>query len=1090
MESSIETSRTGDASKAKPTLPPKPRLTPKPFSLQKNNTIRSIHAPKAVTTTSKSTTSQTEKSEVTNVPKPTLTTPAQRPPQKTTTSESQPTPVSVQLKDQPKATKEKKTSPQGDDTLDSSVALGKSDPASQTTPTKQTPKSTPVQKEDVIQTNHKESADIVTNSQQKAKEKKGAETVTQKPEESANDSSSTANSTYEWGGTRKRLPSELTSKFESGGPPLSPLPSPSKTNTKYDVNKPVTPDPELSQTAPEPSNKESDEEAPKENYTGGGSIKRRISLLFDSSSRPEVMVKKDEPEIITGGVKERIKNWAAETSFEAPEKKPQVTLRSRSKSFDSAPAAEKTPKMPPVEAPTPETSSSQTLQPSKKIFTAKQPAETQAETSKDVVEKPLESSTDTPGESEHDKSPRAEVQLRNRSPSTAQTVSDEQDSASESGQCALKRNNVKRRSVRFGIVETDDGEPPVILGSASESSSEEETCEDQAEVGTTPSVPVYRRVFQNKGNEAQKQEEKQQKHQEFEKALKAEESAQARLKFEQERKLEEEKEKEKARQEELRLREEEKQREAERERERLKLEERERLRREEWQRERLKEEERERTRLREEEMERERQMELMRQKLKEEERERAKQKEERLKQDQEERAKERLKEERERQKLRAVEERLTHEHMGHTLKDTLRVEEINKEKQKEDEKEWVNNTASLRGEEEREREKELELMWQRQKEESRERARQAEERLRQEEWEKERLRQEAEEREREKQRKEAEERMRERERQAEEERQRRELERRMQQEKEELERIRQIEFQREVERREEEWRRLLEKERVEELERKMQEELARKRAQELEEKLRLNAEEDFASTNLQERAVDKPESYLINFDSEDLPHFPLAKTCQPTESQNNVLYDDFSVRKPVIEVEFDDFSVKPKRWGSQPKAKTQPVQSWEVDSINKDEMEALVPLHVSRQENVLSEQVAKPDSPEPTAAMGSPEEEEEKEKEVEKEEGDDDDDDDDESPGEIQLIYYKVRDEEREIVKEDEVDIEDIEEEDSEDDMEEVHSLPAFTNGKRAEWGGTESTLAQPAAPSLPRDFPYSSTDLRFVVMFCKVSQV
>lgn len=31
-----------------------------------------------------------------------------------------------------------------------------------------------------------------------------------------------------------------------------------------------------------------------------------------------------------------------------------------------------------------------------------------------------------------------------------------------------------------------------------------------------------------------------------------------------------------------------------------------------------------------------------------------------------------------------------------------------------------------------------------------------------------------------------------------------------------------------------------------------------------------------------------------------------------------------------------------------------------------------------------------------------------------------------------------------------------------------LHSLPVFTYGKRAAGGGTESTLAQPAAPSFP----------------------
>lgn len=53
-----------------------------------------------------------------------------------------------------------------------------------------------------------------------------------------------------------------------------------------------------------------------------------------------------------------------------------------------------------------------------------------------------------------------------------------------------------------------------------------------------------------------------------------------------------------------------------------------------------------------------------------------------------------------------------------------------------------------------------------------------------------------------------------------------------------------------------------------------------------------------------------------------------------------------------------------------------------------------------------------------------------------------------------------------------------------------VHSLPAFTYGIRAAEGGTESTLAQPAAPSFSGDFPRPSTDLCFVVTISENTQV
>lgn len=330
MESAIEVSQTDGTSKPKPVLAPKPRLTPKPFSLQKNTTIRSIYAPKTATATSKITTQQTGKSEAAAVPKPTLAAPAPQP----TASDSKPSSVRALTKDQPKPTKESKASSHGEDSLDSSV--GKSDPPSQTAPPKETPKSEPSQRDDVIQTNHKPSTDIVTNSEQKDGKKKEDETQTslsQKLEESGGEVSPAAKPTYRRDSTRKRLSMELTSKFESGGLSLPPQPniSISTTDTKDDANKPESPEPERSQKTPEPSKRESNKGGLTEDYGGGGSIKRRISLLFDSSSKPEVMTKKEEPEIINGttGVKDRIKHWVTETNTEDP--KPQVVPRTHSK---------------------------------------------------------------------------------------------------------------------------------------------------------------------------------------------------------------------------------------------------------------------------------------------------------------------------------------------------------------------------------------------------------------------------------------------------------------------------------------------------------------------------------------------------------------------------------------------------------------------------------------------------------------------------------------------------------------------------------------------------------------------------------------
>ncbi|TDH14409.1 hypothetical protein EPR50_G00042470 [Perca flavescens] len=564
MESSIEISQTGGTSNPKPSLAPKPRLTPKPFSLQKNTTIRSIHAPKRVAATSKTTTQPTGKSEASGVSKPSVSTPAQKLPQQTTTSDSKPSSVSVLTKDKPKPTKESKASPYGEDTLDSSV--GKSDPASQTAPPKETPKPEPIQRDDVIQANHKASTDIVNSEQIDGKKTEDITqtSVVQTVEESGSDVSPTDNPAYRWGSSRKRLSMKLTSKFESAGSlPPQPSVTVSTTSTKDDAHKPESSDPEPNQTTSEPS---TDEGALKEDYRGGGSIKRRISLLFDSSSRPEAMTKREEPEIINGtgvvkGVKERIKTWATETIPEGPktEKKPQVAPRTRSKSSEkpTAPTAEKTTKMPPVEPPSTETSASQAVDLPSKVSPAEQPTETPMETSKEALAevKPSENLRETLGEPLQNKSTEGGVQLRNHSSSTTHAATDEGDSAaSESAQHAPKRNDVKRRSVRFGIVERDDGGPPLILGSASDSSEEEEeeASGDEAEEDIPVSVPVYKRVggIQKKdADEVQEQEKERLKHLEFEKRRRAKENEQAGLKkraqqLEEELRLEEERKRE------------------------------------------------------------------------------------------------------------------------------------------------------------------------------------------------------------------------------------------------------------------------------------------------------------------------------------------------------------------------------------------------------------------------------------------------------------------------------------------------------------------------------------------------------------------
>lgn len=398
MESSVEASQTGGITKPKPALATKPRLTPKPFSPQKNTTIRSIQAPKTVTVTSKTTAQQSGKSDAPVVPRPTFPTPVPKPTtsdskhssvsaltkdQPKITKESKASSHGEEFLDpragkpessvekiessvgEPKSAGEPESStgepesstgepessagepessarePKSAGKAESSAGepvfcVEPSDPAQQTTSPKKTLESELIKKENDIPTNHKASTGSVPNSEQEDGKKKEDETLTsvaRKPEELGSDVSSTANPINRRDSTRKRLSAELTSKFESGGLSLPPQPNItiSKTSAKDEANKAEPSVPEQNQATP---NSTSDEGGLPEDYGGGGSIKRRISRLFDSSSRPEVTTKKEEPELIngTGGVKARIKNWATEINSVGPkiEKKPQDVSQPKS----------------------------------------------------------------------------------------------------------------------------------------------------------------------------------------------------------------------------------------------------------------------------------------------------------------------------------------------------------------------------------------------------------------------------------------------------------------------------------------------------------------------------------------------------------------------------------------------------------------------------------------------------------------------------------------------------------------------------------------------------------------------------------------
>lgn len=153
----------------------------------------------------------------------------------------------------------------------------------------------------------------------------------------------------------------------------------------------------------------------------------------------------------------------------------------------------KTPEIPTVEPPVTGTPSSQAVPLPSKVSPAEPPTDIPMQTNKDAAadDKFPESWR---VERMQNRSTEVDVQLRKRSSFKTPTVADEGDSA-ESAEHAPKRDNGKRRSVRFSVVERDDGGPPTFLGSASESSDEEgEASEAEAEEEIPVSVPVYRRV--------------------------------------------------------------------------------------------------------------------------------------------------------------------------------------------------------------------------------------------------------------------------------------------------------------------------------------------------------------------------------------------------------------------------------------------------------------------------------------------------------------------------------------------------------------------------------------------------------------------
>ncbi|CAB1353938.1 unnamed protein product [Coregonus sp. 'balchen'] len=308
----------------KPAPGPNPRLIPKPFSLQRNTTLRSILAPKTLTTT----------------PQPSQTTPT------TPTTSSKPgpnQPISAPVSDSSSAVKldaESTMIPEPTNALKAPSAITPHTDSTHTTKQNQAALST---SSSLTAPTSEPPASTISDPTGTSEANQSEDTVSE-PTSAVVRHQAGEDQAAHWGGGRKRLSMELTSRVELAGRSLPSQP-PAKDNkqnqeqatkretavlkvsvlrTKEEEKIPDSPgtpfDPECRLKHSATLKEERDGEGVKEEGEEKVScIQRRISLLLDYSSRPEALTKREEvPGPIkqadgSGGVKQRIKDWALDT---------------------------------------------------------------------------------------------------------------------------------------------------------------------------------------------------------------------------------------------------------------------------------------------------------------------------------------------------------------------------------------------------------------------------------------------------------------------------------------------------------------------------------------------------------------------------------------------------------------------------------------------------------------------------------------------------------------------------------------------------------------------------------------------------------
>ncbi|CAB1315210.1 unnamed protein product, partial [Coregonus sp. 'balchen'] len=737
-----EVGQAGDAG-VKPEPGPKPCLIPKPFSLQRNTTFRSILAPKTLTTT----------------PQPSQTMP-------TTSSKPEPCqPISAPVSDSSSAVKldrESTTIPELTNALEAPSAITPQTDSthtteqnqtalstSLTTPTSEPPASTTSDPTGTSEANQvslselDEHGDSDTGHSTTGTEAVPSPSVTSTPLQPQSENTvseptpavvrrhSGKDQAARWGGGRKRLSMELTSRFESAGLSLSSQP-PAKQEweqvTKRETAVPkvsvlrakeeekVTDSPGSS-SDPEhsaPLKEERDGEGVKEEgVKKGSSIQRRISLLLDSSLKPEALTKREEVPCpmkqadSSVGVKQRIKDWAADTP----------PVQASNQRVDVAPQPF------PVRVHPVLSVTGGSLATSKSVQLA--PREDKASTLLRSGHFGIEDEEDEDEDEEEEEGEEEEVPLYKtvgrllgqedggtQQELVVDQIGNEMEAKVKEEEKLAEVEKLKQLEVEERQAEERERERQKELENQKERErqNEEEDRKRKEEEWRERQREMEREMERQRQREEERDRERQRDEEERERKRKEEEK-------EQEKQIELEKERERQREEEKRER---KRKEEEKERERLiELEkERERQREEEERERKRKEEEKERERLIELEREKERQREEEERERQREDNEREikrKEEEEREKQIELEREKERRREEEERERKRKEEE------------EREKQIELEREKERQREEEETRGEKRKREEEkmkkrkERERQIELEREKETQREEERDR---------------------------------------------------------------------------------------------------------------------------------------------------------------------------------------------------------------------------------------------------------------------------------------------------------------------------------------------------------------------------------